>query len=127
MAEYDTARSIIKNLCPRDPPTGEIAYTRENEGEVKTALLAGVYCVEKQGLGKKLERVWFDISPEIVDNVNYEYGEVLNRPVTPCWWRQMKCPYSESSFDCTNFPNWRNCSVYTVPNHHAKFQMEIKK
>lgn len=93
MKQKDTARAIIKDLNPRDPVTGEIIYDKANESKVKTELLTGKYCVEKEKrfdspyVKNKPEKQWLDIDPEIFDDFSFAQGEVLNRSSEPCWWR----------------------------------------
>jgi len=92
MAELDTARSIVKSLSQKNPANGEIVYVKGNEGKIVDAVLAGLYYIDKDLAVSphskwRKERFWFSIDPETVDKMKFEYGQVLNCSVTPCWWR----------------------------------------
>lgn len=91
-SESDTIRGIVKDLNQRDLLTGEIIYCQTNEAAVKQALAIGVYSIEvahieSKHVKSKPERILLPISQEAIDQINFEYGEVLNRAVEPCWWR----------------------------------------
>ena len=91
-SETDTIRGIVKDLNQRDLLTGEIIYRRENEATIKEALASGTYLVEvarpeNKHIKSKPERIVLPISQEAIDRINFEYGEVLNRGIVPCWWR----------------------------------------
>jgi len=86
MKERDTARSIVKNLCTRDLTTGEITYQSKLEPQIKSALIAGQYCIEKEVFSnsphykQQVEKIWYNIDLAVVDKImQFMPGEVLNR------------------------------------------------
>jgi hypothetical protein len=91
--QKDAIRGIIKDLNQRDLLTGEIIYRRENEFAIKQALACGTYTVEvpafeSKHLLKSPEKTVLPLDQSLVNQVvKYEYGEVLNRAIEPCWWR----------------------------------------
>jgi hypothetical protein len=99
IAEIDTARAIVKDLSPRDPVTGEITFVKKNRNMIETELSITNFCIEvvnkiqiNSPLAKhiKVERhpVWEKISCKTIEKVlNHSDSEVLNRGITPCWWR----------------------------------------
>jgi hypothetical protein len=81
--EADTIRGIVKDLNQRDLLTGEIIYSKENEKSVKAALAAGTFACEDWRGDKQQVPLSSNLISKIVA---YEYGEVLNRAIEPCWW-----------------------------------------
>jgi ATP-dependent 26S proteasome regulatory subunit len=94
MAEIDTAKDIIRNLNQRDLLTGEITFNQTNNSTVIQTLTKTQYSLDRDIPGankhckRQTERVWFNFDLD-VDNLllTFEHGEVLNRPIEPCWWR----------------------------------------
>lgn len=96
--ERDTARAIVKDLCQRDPVSGEISFQQKKKAQITNVLLAVKYVVETEcpNLSPNVKRKhidryvsdWFEIDVSTVDAVlQREDGEVLNRAILPCWWR----------------------------------------
>ena len=92
-AEKDAIRGIVKDLNSHDLLTGEIIYSLANEVVVRQALAFGTFQIElphfeSKHIKSKPERLLLEITSEAIEeNFHYDYGEVLNRGITPCWWR----------------------------------------
>lgn len=98
--EQDCANAIVKDHNRRDPVTGEVFFDIKLKEKIKQVLDFAEFRFEEEDViqstsiyGDYIQKVeprieWYPIGEKAIYRaLAHQDNEILNRPISPCWWR----------------------------------------